>query len=229
MTMQKSFKTRIRERMEKTGESYTTARQQLIDRATRKNGTVPDDAQVIAISGQRISDEAVARRTDRAWDEWFELLDAWDATERTHAEIARWLSEEHEVEAWWAQSITVGYEQARGMRAPGERPDGKFSASASKTVNVSAETAFEAIADETIRARWLPDVGLTERTSTPPKSYRADWQDDGSMIAVWITEKGDAKCQIGVQHEKIGDADRAGELKAYWRTRLSELKAILEG
>ncbi|TVR76473.1 MAG: hypothetical protein EA415_01085 [Sphaerobacteraceae bacterium] len=228
MTTQKSFKTRIRERMDKTGESYTTARQQLIDKATSPNGSAPEDAQVIAVAGQRISDEALARRTDRAWDEWFELLDEWGAKERTHAEIARWLSNEHEVDGWWAQSITVGYEQARGMRKPGQTADGKFSASASKTVNVAAETAFDAFADDAKRGEWLPDVSINPTTVNSPKSYRAEWH-DGTRIAVWLTPKGEDKTGISLQHEKIADADRAAELKGYWKERLNQLKKVLEG
>jgi hypothetical protein len=228
MTKQKSFKTRIRERMDKTGESYTTARQQLIDKVTSSNGSAPADSQVIAISGQRISDEALARRTDHAWDEWFELLDEWGAKDHKHAEIARWLVEEHGVDGWWAQTITVGFEQARGMRKPGQTSDGTFSANASKTVNVAAETAFGAFADETKRDEWLPGVALKPTTVNSPKSFRAEWH-DGSRIAVWLTSKGDAKTGISLQHEKVADAERAAEMKAYWRDRLNELKKMLEG
>jgi hypothetical protein len=54
------------------------------------------------------------------------------ATERKHAEIARWLVTEHEVDSWWAQSVTVGYEQARGMRAPGQQSDGYYRLTALK-------------------------------------------------------------------------------------------------
>jgi hypothetical protein len=46
---------------------------------------------------------------------WFDLLDEWGASERRHAEIARWLSEEQGVAGWDAQSVTVGYERARSM------------------------------------------------------------------------------------------------------------------
>jgi uncharacterized protein YndB with AHSA1/START domain len=228
MTRQKSFKTRVRDRMEKTGESYTTARQQLIDKATGKNGSTPEESQVVAISGKRISDEALARRTDRAWDEWFELLDDQNATEWSHAKIARWLIEEHDVEGWWAQTITVGYEQARGMRAPGQTPDGSFNGNASKTINVSAEEVFDALAEESRRAEWLPDVSLTPTTVNRPKSFRATWVDGTSRVVVWLTPKDPMKTQVAIQHEKLPDADSAAEMKAYWRERLNALKALLE-
>jgi hypothetical protein len=228
MTKQKSFKTRIRERMEETGESYSTARMQLIEQATAKDGSTPEGSQVIAVAGTRISDEALARRTDRAWDEWFELLDDWGGTTQKHADIARWLIEEHEVDGWWAQTITVGYEQSRGMRQPGQSADGKFSANASKTVNVSAEHAFDAFADEERRAEWLPDAEISPSTLNRPKSFRAEWA-DGTRIAVWITPKGDDKASISLQHEKLADGDAAAEMKAYWRNRLNDLKAVVEG
>jgi hypothetical protein len=228
MTKQKSFKTRIRERMDKTGESYTTARQQLIDKATSDNGTSSEESQVIAVSGQRISDEALARRTDRAWDEWFDLLDEWDATSRKHPEIARWLIEEHDVEGWWAQTITVGYEQARGMRQPGQSPDGKFSANASKTINVPAQAVFDAFADESKRTQWLSGAPINPTTVNPPKSFRAEWA-DGTRIAVWLTPKGEDKTGVSLQHEKLTDGDSAAEMKAYWRDRLNDLKSVVEG
>lgn len=229
MTRQKSFKTRIRERMDKTGESYTTARQQLIDKATSPGGSAPADSQVIAVSGQRMSDEALARRTGKAWDEWFELLDEWGASAQPHPEIARWLVEEQDVDGWWAQTITVGFEQARGLRAPGQSSDGTFSASASKTVNVGADRAFDAFADDTKRAEWLPDVSLTPTTVNRPKSFRADWEDGSTRLVVWLSSKGESKTQIAIQQEKLADADAAAEWKAYWRDRLAVLKSVLEG
>lgn len=180
-------------------------------------------------SSQRISDEALARRTGRSWQEWFDLLDAWGATERTHPEIAAWLVEEQGVDGWWAQTVTVGYEQARGMRVPGQTSDGTFSASVSKTVNVSAERAFIAFADESQRARWLPDVSLAPTTLNSPKSFRANLEDDSTRLVVWLTAKGDEKAQISLQHEKLPDADTVAEMKAYWRAKLTELKKVLEG
>ena len=52
--------------------------------------------------------------TGKGWDDWFRVLDGWDATSRSHTEIARYVNGEHGVDGWWAQSVTVGYERARG-------------------------------------------------------------------------------------------------------------------
>ena len=119
MTRQKSFKDKVRTRQAKTGESYSTARRQLIEKSeteARKRRTPK------TISGVRKSEKSVHDKTGRTWDEWFKLLDKWGAKQKKHGEIARWLVEEHQVDGWWAQSITGAYEQDRGIRAPGQIP-----------------------------------------------------------------------------------------------------------
>ena len=127
------------------------------------------------------------------------MLDEWGGTKHSHAEIARWLVEEHAVEEWWAQ-----------------------------TINVAVQAVFEAFANASKRAEWLPNAQLVPTTVNPPKSYRAEWEDD-TRIAVWLTEKNNNKTGVSVQHEKLPDGDAAAAKKSYWRDRLNDLKAILEG
>ena len=225
MTTHKSFKSRVRGRMAKTGESYTTARRHLLTKVEPAPAAVP--AVDVAMS-RKVSDSALRERTGRGWAEWFALLDAWGGDGHNHTEIARWLVDEHEVDSWSAQTVTVGYEQARGMRVPGQQSDGAFAANITRTVAVPAERLFEAFADERVRDQWLPDAKLRVRTATAPKSFRADWEDDGTRIAVGFTPKGDAKAEVSVLHEKLADGEAVAELKTYWRERLTALKQLLE-
>ncbi|MCX5064568.1 DUF4287 domain-containing protein [Micromonospora lupini] len=242
MTNQRPFKARIRTRMAKTGESYTTARRQLINRASPQTASPPaspaaaqtanpaiaQTAGSTAAQTERIADDLIRARTGHGWAEWFALLDAAAATERTHTQIARHLVVEHEVPGWWAQTITVGYEQERGLRAPGQRRGGGFEASASRTVAVSAARLFEAFADETVRARWLPGVEVRVRTATAPRSFRADWAGGPTRVVVGFDAVGESKARVSVLHEKLVGAEQAAELKVYWRERLAALKALLE-
>ncbi|MDQ4145899.1 MAG: DUF4287 domain-containing protein [Actinomycetota bacterium] len=226
MTRQKSFKERIRERMEKTGESYATARRRLIEKSqaeARKRRTPR------SISPVRMSAESVRKATDHTWDEWFRLLDRWGAKDRKHGEIARWLSEEHGVDGWWAQSITVAYEQERGIRAPGQRADGTYSVSASKTVGVPVKRLFEAFQDEALRERWLGEFELNVRSARPPKSLTAEWEDASTRLSIGFYEKDAGKSQVALAHEKIADPQQADELKGFWRERMNLLKRLLEG
>ena len=90
---------------------------------------------------QSTSDESLLAATGKTWNEWFAVLDAADATGLKHPQIVAVLVEMHGVGAWWAQGITVGYEQARGMRMPGQRADGTFEVSASKAIDGSQAEA----------------------------------------------------------------------------------------
>lgn len=234
MTRQKSFKTGVRARMAKTGESYTTARRRLLEKAVpgqqqpAEPGSSAAQVPAEAVKAQNLPDAALLERTGRARDDWFSLLDTWGANQRTHTEIARRLVEHHQVDGWWAQSITVAYEQARGMRAPGQKSDGYFSAGVSRTVAVPVDRLFEAFADAGLRERWLPDAAVSVRTATAPKSFRADWLDDSTRIVVTFLPKGDVKALVALSHDKLTDAEAAARMKAYWRDRLAVLKQFLE-
>jgi hypothetical protein len=124
------------------------------------------------------------------------------------------------VPGWWAQTVTVGYERARGMRALHERPDG-FSVTASKTVGVPVERLFEAV----VAPAW-PELRL--RTAQPGRSARFDWEDGETRVAVGFEAKGDAKGVVSVEHSRLPDAETAERTKLEWRARLVELKRGLE-
>jgi hypothetical protein len=233
MTRQKSFKGRIRARMDKTSESYTTARRQLLAKSAAEAPPEPTSrpgGPVADTPGARrpYSDEVIRRNTGRVWDEWFALLDAWGAAQRPHPEIARWLVEEHAVGGWWAQGVTVAYEQARGLRDPGQRRGGLYEVNASKTVAVPVERLYEAFADPAVRGRWLPDATFEVRTARPPRSIRANWDDGSTRLLVAFTAHGEAKSQVAVTHERVPDAPTADRLKAFWRERVAVLKQVLE-
>ena len=173
----------------------------------------------------RISDEAIARRTGRPWDEWFAILDRWGVTGRSHAEIARYLNEEQGVPGWWAQTVTVGYEQARGLREKYEHADG-YAVGASKTIGIGVDELSKAFLDETERDRWLPGVAMRLRTATPARSARFDWEDGSSRVNVYFSSKGDSRSAVSVQHERLVDAEEAERMKCFWRERLAALAAL---
>jgi hypothetical protein len=220
MTRQKSFKRLVRARMEKTGESYTAARAMLLA-AEEPSGT--EQAPLAT------SDEAIRERTGRGWEEWFDLLDDWGAAERSHREIARWLADQLGIEplAWNAQAITMSYERARRGRAVGQRGDG-FAVTAQKTVAVPVDRLYDAFVDETLRAGWLADGELHERTATRPKSARFSWGDGATRVAVTFESKGEAKSALALEHARLAAAEDRDRMKTYWRERLTALKSQLE-
>ncbi|MDT9690735.1 hypothetical protein Q5762_20780 [Streptomyces sp. P9(2023)] len=177
---------------------------------------------------ERLSDDALAAATGKGWTAWFALLDTWGATGQGHTAIARHLVDAHGVSGWHAQSITVGYEQERGLRQVGQASDGGWKVSASKTVNAPADRCTAAFADEDLRRRWLPDGELEVRTHRPGKSLTADWDGGTSRIEVYLTPAGETKTRVGIGHTKLPDADAVTAYKDFWRERLAELKTLLE-
>ena len=175
------------------------------------------------------SSAALRRSTGRDRGEWFAMLDDWGAGGRAYREIADWLTGEHGVSGWWAQKLIVEYEQARGLRDAGVRPDGTFAGGASKTVAVPVARLFEAFDDIGVRERWLPGAVMSVRTSQPGRSARFDWDDGASRVNVTFSALGDGKSQVAVEHDHLPNARAAADRKAFWRERLGALKTLLEG
>jgi len=223
MTRQRTFKSQVRARMAKTGESYTSARRQLLleDRPSRE--MPPLDSPLLLQT-----DASVRENTGHGWHEWIGRLDDWGADQRAHAEIARWLVKDHDVPGWWAQGIAVSYERVRGLRVVSQRRDGTFYATASKTIRVEPASVVDGIADADLRTRWLPQDGLTVTRVTRGKSLSATWDADGTKVVVTVRSPAADKSVAGLEHSGLPDADASTEMKAFWRERLSALKAVLE-
>ena len=82
--------------------------------------------------------------------------------------------EKYKIPGWWAQTVTVGYERIKGLRAVNQRRDGTFEANKSRTFAVPVSRLFDAFHDPRVRARWLPDVKLTVRTAVAAEVHAGD-------------------------------------------------------
>ncbi len=229
MPKQKDLKRVVRTRMRKTGESYTSARVHVLgkrDGAAKKSAKpakepTPDYA---ALAG--MSDEAIQAKTGCTWEQWVGHLDYWGAADKPHREIAEHVKQKFGVPDWWTQTVTVGYERIRGLRAIGQRRSGSYEATKSKTIAAPLDRLYAAFADAKQRKRWLGDVALVVRKATTDKSMRITW-DDGTSVEVGFYAKGAAKSMVAVAHTKLPDKARADELKRFWSERLDALAAQL--
>ncbi len=92
--------------------------------------------------------DAIEQKTSTSWEGWLDYLKSIDAENLPHKDIADHvrskLASSLENAGWWAQSITVAYEQHIGRRNPGQRSDGSYEATASKTINGSMDDAMNA-------------------------------------------------------------------------------------
>ena len=239
MPREKDLKRLVRARMEKTGEAYTTARTQVLrKRTTKKAATTrtagpparqtPTPAPVAVdyagLAGMK--DDVIAEKTGRTWEQWTKTLDGHRAHELAHRDIAVIVSSEFGVADWWTQSVTVGYERIKGLRARGQRRDGSYEASKSRTYNVPVKTLYEAWTESGVRRRWLAGETVKVRAATPPKSLRLGFS-DGSVVIVLFDAKGAAKSSVAIQHTKLPDKETATRLKQFWGERLDALKETL--
>ena len=223
MPRDKDRKRIIRERMKKTGESYTTARAHVLSKKPSNRPAAPA-RDLASLAGMK--DDAIAAKTGRTWRQWVRALDADGAAAMPHREIAEIVHKKHRVGDWWAQSVTVGYERIKGLRERGQRRNGTYEATKSRTFNVPVNTLFDAWADETARRRWLDGVKAVVRTARAPKSMRLQWP-DGTLVAVGFMAKGHGKSAVALAHTKLRDRAASGNAKEYWTGRLDALGSLL--
>ena len=142
---------------------------------------------VVSPQSSSTGDASVLAATGRSRDDWRDTLTTAGASGWSHTAIATWLVTENAVNPWWAQNITVDFEQHAGKRRPGQRADGSFEVTASRRVATGQSDALAAaIASVSavlgrpatsvndggryLSARWKLDDGTAVTASVPPSS-----------------------------------------------------------
>jgi len=230
MPRNKDLKRLVRARMRKTGEAYTAARTNIIKepKATAVSIAAPvaitKPIDYAALAGT--SNLTLKAKTGCTWDRWVHALDRHGAEQMSHRDIAALVNTKYKIDGWWSQTVTVGYERIKGLRARGQRRDGTYEATKSRTFNVPVTTLFDAWADARVRRRWLNGATVKVRTATASKSMRLDWT-DRSIIAVGFAAKGKSKSSVALAHTKVPNRETADRLKEFWSDRLDALGEVL--
>lgn len=256
MPRNKDLKRLVRGRMVKTGESYTAARAVLVRRrrTTSAPSPAPDETPIGSSSDALakrakaverpaspsdaaprkawpklagMSDAVLVEKTGRTWAAWVDALDAVEAHRLSHRDIARLVSSRFGVGSWWTQMVTVGYERIRGLRAVGQRSDGTYNATKSRTFPADLSTVFAMFKDARRRKTWLPDGPAKLRTAIENKTMRFDWN-DGTRVMLYFTKKGSEKTVVSVEHAKLTDKADAERRKAFWAARFDALAGVLK-
>jgi hypothetical protein len=177
-----------------------------------------------------ISSEAVEKATGKGWEQWCSAIDKGGGAKMDHKQIAQMLHDKFHVQPWWTQMVTVGYEQARGLRGKHQTVTG-YSISASKTLSTSAAGAFLWWKMDRCRTQWLGDADIAVHKATPSKSVRATWNASSAKpvksISVNLYPKGKSNATMTIQHEKLASAAEAKKMKAYWTGRLNHLAKLI--
>jgi len=213
MTKNEAFKKRIRARMEKTGERYNAARRALIG----------PDAAASWVSMPEVPDDNVAAATGKSWNTWRTILDDWGAAKVDHPAIAKHLAEQHGLDGWWSQAVTIGYERITGRRLPNQMSDGTFTAIKNRTMDGSA-TELRALLDDDQARQDLfggrPAEALSRAGVKTPRFAVGP-----GIAKISIVDKGDNRMTVGVQHTKLPAAGDVEEWKFFWTEWLDAIES----
>jgi hypothetical protein len=230
MTTNRDFKRLVRRRMLKTGEAYTTARIQLLQRKAPNpppvtaEPLIPSPKDYARLAG--MSDDAIKGGTGCTWERWVKSLDYHKADTWPHAKIAEFVHTKYKVPEWWTQTVAVGYERIKGLRAIGQRRNGTFEATKSKVFPVTISRLYQAWHKPSSRARWLGESKLVVRTARTDRSLRITWPDQTS-VEVMFYPKPKGKSQVTIAHRKLPDRATSDRMKTLWTERLEALSQLL--
>ena len=206
---------------------------------------------MVSVKGDKFvpRNESVLNKTGKSWSAWFKLMEKWGAAQKGHKQTARYLEAEHGLTAWWAQTITVEYERARGLRQVGQRSGGKFTVSLQRTVTASPEGAFDAFTQPAHLSTWFTrsaqvDLRVGGRYSNAdndqgeflllerPERLRFTWDNPehcpGTVVEVRFTSKPGGRVTVQLEHSGIESEDGYLDMKKGWTWAMDSCKSYLE-
>lgn len=164
----------------------------------------------------------VERATNRTWDEWLRFMDGIGARDLDHHAIALAVHAELEgtVEplGWWAQAVTVAYEQHIGRRVPGQRPDGTFQTSVSRSTTFGMQELMDrwetfAADDETVRSIVVGDLKVSGTDKRITWRTRAH---DGSSVVVTAEPRPGGTASLVATQIGVPTLEGNAEARARW-------------
>lgn len=173
---------------------------------------------------------AIEEVTKTTWTEWVTFLDGIGAKGLPHKDIAERvytkLESMGEQGGWWAQAVTVAYEQHIGRRQPGQRSDGSFEVSVSKVVSGSLDDAMKiwqkVVAGKT-EFNKVKIVGEPTTTQTDKRRHWACNLADGTRLNADAYPKSPGKVSLVIVHTKLNDAKASETWRTYWKELISSL------
>ncbi|WP_062522278.1 hypothetical protein [Demequina silvatica] len=134
--------------------------------------------------------EALERASGRDWAGWVAVFEAAGGPSLGHRELVAVAYRDlgHvDNPGWWAQMTAVAYEQHIGRRAPGQRQDGSYECSVSRTHGGTLDQALGAwleVAAGLSGVGGVPFAGSATSTATPAyRRWRAALSDGSRLLA----------------------------------------------
>jgi uncharacterized protein YndB with AHSA1/START domain len=194
-----------------------------------------------------LSDENVKTHTGKSWKEWFKALDEVGGPGIGRKGMGDFLFKQCKVDPWWTATITVEYENARGVT----QKDGKamgYNICVTKGIAAPLEKVFGAFSKTSELDKWFSkkskqDFKVGGRFENADgdsgefvkirenKDLKFTWENPrhapGSLVEIKVQASGN-KTNVVVTHDRIQKRDDADGLRIGWMFALESLKVYLE-
>lgn len=252
MTQAAKLKSIIRARAARTGETYTTARRHIL--ASRPSVGKPFPGPVQALDAPlappvkrpgmprgEVSNAAAIKRTGHGLDYWFKVLDRF-GTGHGHTRTAEYLYLKHKLPGWYAQSITVTWERARGLRQENQSCTGEFQVSVSRSIAAPVEALVDLINHAKTRKQWLEGVDpalrkgmedafaagkAMELKKRGQARMRYKWL--SSVVELRLTANPNRKSTLVADSSALPDADAVAVRREAFAHALDRLRELCRG
>jgi hypothetical protein len=172
---------------------------------------------VVSRQSDSVGDTSLLAATGQSREGWRTMLAAAGATEWKHNVIAAWLVTEHDVDPWWAQNITVDFEQHSGRRRPGQRADGRFEVTVSRRLPGDQQEALTHTVAAVSAALDSPATSV----SSGGTYFSARWKlDDKSAVTANVSPSSGGKTTVALTHTGLTGEDTMPAAKEFLRGAL---------
>jgi len=196
-----------------------------------------------------VTDANAREKTGKTLKQWFAYLEELGGVAKGRRELVNQLYSRAKLDEWWATTLVVEFERARGVLEKDGKPRG-YSICSTKTVAAPLERVFAAFGDAKDLDRWLgartkvefQDGGTLQNADgdratfqriRANKDLRFAWQHEKrakeSQVEVLFAARGADKTGITLNHTRIQSRKDADELRAGWSAAFDQLKQHLEG
>lgn len=186
--------------------------------------------------------------TGRTRKKWFSLLDRAGAQLWDERRIVRWLGGRRDADAWWARPLAREYVANRqrsnetiaalvaNAAADSLAPalSSGLRVTESVVIEAAADTVWPFIADDDARREWLDvEFEVLDVRAGEQKSVVHLIADDASRISLRLYPHpvgagGVPRCRVEVSHSRLLRTSMVMETRAFWRTALEQLVAVVE-
>lgn len=193
-------------------------------------------------SQNEVSQASAKAATGRTLDDWYAHLDSRGGPSQGRRVLMEYLYRQMKVDPWWATTLIVEYEKARGVYEKDGHPKG-YNICVTKALTVSHEAAINEFADG---SWWLGEgVKVAEgaefdagdghrgvfKKVAPGKVIRFTWSGanhhPGEVVEVKCTEAA-GKTSLMINHDRIQTRAAADGMRDAWAAVLNTLKARLQ-